>query len=93
MLECRREAGHDGPMKLSGDPEGIAALRALHEREPTAVKVLIEDVSTTTDNATTFRDDDGNRWRMSLDPKTGELYIERAPPLSSRPPPPSTKDN
>jgi hypothetical protein len=84
MLERRRQPIHDPPMKLNGDPQGIAALKALHERDPNSVKFLVQDATTTTDMATTFRDEDGIKWRLAVDPKTRELIIERyeGPPSS-----------
>jgi hypothetical protein len=71
-------------MKLNGDPQGIAALKAMHQRDPESVKFIIQDATTTTDMASVFRDDDGVRWRLTMDPKSGELSIERAEPASAR---------
>ena len=76
-------------MKLEGDPDGIAALKAMHQKNTGFVKALLEDARSTTDHATTFRDDQGYRYRLTLDPQTGVLTIEEAPALSTMPPPPN----
>jgi hypothetical protein len=76
-------------MKLSGDAEGIAALKAIHHKEPESVKFLIQDARTTTDMATTFRDDAGIRWRLTFNPHTADIHVSRAP-ASGTPPPPAS---
>ncbi len=74
-------------MKLTGDSEGIVALKAIHKKNPGAMKALIEDARTTTDRATYFRDEvSGQRYKLGLDPATGDLIIDRA--VETRTPPP-----
>ena len=73
-------------MKLSGDPDAIIALKAMHQKNPGFMKALLDDARSTTDHQTTFRDDAGVRYRLTLDPSSGELSIF---PLSETGKPPS----
>ncbi len=75
-------------MKLVGDENGIAFLKSEHKENPAFVKALLEDARSTTDHATTFRDGDGNRYKLTIDTRTGEIVIASAPRLSTHPPPP-----
>ncbi|MEZ4446572.1 MAG: hypothetical protein R3B72_46265 [Polyangiaceae bacterium] len=75
-------------MKLEGNEQGIDALKALHKKNPGFVRALLDDVKSTTDNTTYFRDEQGNRYSLSLDPHSGALVLDTAPALSTRPPPP-----
>lgn len=77
-------------MKLVGDPEAIAVLKDLHQNNPGFLKALVDDARSTTDHATTFRDDSGARYRMTLDVTTGELKVEPAPARISKLPPKGT---
>ena len=63
-------------MKLEGDEEGIAALKAIHAKDKGALKFLITDAKTTTDMKTTFRAEDGRVFVLRVDPRTGNLVIE-----------------
>ncbi len=65
-------------MKLEGDEEGIAALKALHAKDSGALKFLITDAKTTTDLKTTFKGEDGRAFVLRVDPRTGNLVIEPA---------------
>ena len=65
-------------VKLTGDPDAIAALKAMHTNNPGYMKALLEDVKTTTDRTTTFRDEAGVKYRMTLDQNTGELRLDKA---------------
>ncbi len=73
-------------MKLSGDPDAIAALKQMHKANPGFMKALIDDARTTTDHTTFFRTDAGMRYRLKLDPNTGDLDVQ--PHAESRRPPP-----
>jgi hypothetical protein len=75
-------------MKLLGDPNAITILKGLHKANEGFLKTLIDDCRSTTDHRTTFRDQDGHRYFMTLNPVTGELTLSEAPALSTRPPPP-----
>jgi hypothetical protein len=74
-------------VKFAGDEEGIVALKALHKENDGFVKALLEDARSTTDHATSFRDGEGNRYRLVIDTHSGELIITKAQRLSTFPPP------
>lgn len=63
-------------MKLEGDEEGIAALKAIHAKDKGAMKFLIQDAKTNTDLKTTFKAEDGRAFVLRVDPRTGNLVIE-----------------
>jgi hypothetical protein len=75
-------------MALGGDPQGIAALKAMHQKNQGFVKAVLEDARSTTDNISFFRGDDGVRYKVTLDPASGDLDIQPAP--RTQPPPPVT---
>jgi hypothetical protein len=72
-------------VKLTGDPEAIAALKSMHQKNEGFMKALLDDARSTTDHQTTFRDERGLRWRLKLDPVSGALNVERHPD-SQKPP-------
>ncbi len=63
-------------MKLEGDPDGIAALKAMHEQDKEGVKFLLKDAQTSTDHSAYFRRD-GRKWaiRLGVD---GTIHLEPA---------------
>jgi hypothetical protein len=63
-------------MQLVGDPEGIASLRAMHQKNKGFMRAILEDVRSTTDQTTTFRDEQGRKFKLTLDSKAGTLHIE-----------------
>ncbi len=63
-------------MKLTGDPAALAALKAMHKQNPGFMKALIDDARTTTDNATFFRSEAGIRYKLTLDPHSGDLDVQ-----------------
>lgn len=64
-------------MKLEGDEEGIAALRAMHEKDHTYLKFLIGEARTNTDHRAPFKSEDGTAFVLRVDGKTGNLIVER----------------
>ena len=72
-------------VKLVGDEAGIAALKAIHKKNPGAMKALIDDARTTTDRSTYFTAEDGTKYKLRLDPATGNFVIE--PSRGTMPPP------
>ena len=74
-------------MKLTGDADGIAALKAMHQKNKGFMKALLDDAKSTTDHTTYFRDQQGRRYALHLDPLSGDLTLEEAAPHTSRPPP------
>jgi len=66
-------------MKLEGDEEGIAVLKAMHERDHEYLKMLVGEARSNTDLKTEFKSEDGSRrWVLRLDPKSGNLLVEPA---------------
>ena len=63
-------------MRLEGDPDGIAALEALHAKDKSYLKFLVGEAKTNTDLKTTFKAEDGRTFVLRLDPKSGNLVVE-----------------
>jgi hypothetical protein len=66
-------------MKLVGDPDGIAALKALNDEHRDYLKFLITEAQSNTPHVTGFRGADGTRWELVLHPDKAEIEIRRAP--------------
>ena len=64
-------------MKLDGDEEGIAILKAMHEKDPDYLKMLVGEARTNTDLKAPFKGEDGTKFMLRLDPKSGNLVVER----------------
>lgn len=62
-------------MKLEGDDEGIAVLKAMHARDKDYLKMLVGEARTNTDLKATFKGDDGRRFVLSVDPQSGNLRV------------------
>jgi hypothetical protein len=66
-------------VKLTGDEEGVAALKAMHKKDDgAAVKFLIQEARTNTDLKAEFRAEEGTLYELRLDPKSGDFVISRA---------------
>lgn len=65
-------------MKLEGDADGIAALKAMHAKDKDYVKMLVGEARTNTDLKAPFKAEDGRRFVLRLDPMTGNLRVESA---------------
>lgn len=63
-------------MKLEGDPEGIAALKALREKDKNYLKFLVGEARTNTDLRTTFKTEDGRTFVLRVDVASGNLVVE-----------------
>lgn len=63
-------------MKLEGDQTGLAALKALAEKDREYLKFLIREAQSNTDLCTQFSSSDGKKYRLRFDPKTGGLFVE-----------------
>lgn len=63
-------------MKLEGDEEGIAVLKAMHAKDKTYLKFLVGEAKTNTDLKTTFKSEDGRLFVLRVDVKTGNLVVE-----------------
>ena len=65
-------------MKLTGDAEGIAALKALHAEDKEYMKFLVGEAKSNTDLKATFKAKDGRRFVLRLDLATGDLEVQKA---------------
>jgi hypothetical protein len=63
-------------VKLEGDEEGIAVLKALHQKDKTYLKFLVGEAKTNTDLKTTFKSEDGHPFVLRVDVVTGNLIVE-----------------
>jgi hypothetical protein len=63
-------------MHISGLEQGVAALKALGEKDREYLKFLIKEARSNTDLRTTFKGPDGTVFVLRLDPKSGDLVIE-----------------
>lgn len=63
-------------MELTGDPAGIAALKALAAADKSYLKFLINEARSNTDLCTRFTDASGAHWVLRIDPATGNLVVE-----------------
>jgi hypothetical protein len=66
-------------MKLTGDPQALEVLKRMHKANPGFMKALIDDARTTTDHTTFFRSDAGQKYKLTLDPHTGNLDVQPQP--------------
>jgi hypothetical protein len=67
-------------MRLVGDPEGIAQLKALHAQNKESMKFLVGEAKSNTDLTALFVGGDGVRYLLKVDIKTGDLQVERKEP-------------
>jgi len=65
-----------GSMHITGLEQGVAALKALAEKDREYLKFLIREARSNTDLQTTFKTHDGVSYVLRLDVKTGDLVIE-----------------
>ncbi len=64
--------------RLSGDEQAIEALRALAKAHKQFVKHLISEARTSSDHTATFQSDDGTKYALTLDLRSGQLEVRRA---------------
>ena len=65
-------------MKLTGNADGIAALKALHSEDKEYMKFLVGEARSNTDLKTVFKAKDGRRFVLRLDLATGDLEVQAA---------------
>jgi hypothetical protein len=65
-------------MQLNGDPEGIQALRTLHDKDKAYLKFLVGEALTNVDLTARFKTEDGRHYQVKFDPKTGNLVVVSA---------------
>ncbi|MBI4951298.1 MAG: hypothetical protein HY908_04640 [Myxococcales bacterium] len=63
-------------MRLSGDPEGIAQLKALHGEDREYLKFLVGEAKSNTDLTAPFVGKNGARYLLKVDPRSGDLVVE-----------------
>lgn len=66
-------------MKLTGDPVGIEALKALVAEHRDYMKFLIGEAQSNTNHAATFKAADGAHWELVLHPESGDLEVRKPP--------------
>jgi hypothetical protein len=76
-LGCHESADILPGVELTGDPEGIAALKAIHTKNRDYLKFLIGEIRSNTDLRTVFKGDDGSAWHITLDPKSNKLDVQK----------------
>lgn len=65
------------PVHLTGYEPGVAALKALAEKDREYLKFLIKEARSNTDLKTTFKGPDGIAHVLKVDPVSGDLLIEQ----------------
>jgi hypothetical protein len=67
-----------------GDPEGVAALKAMAAEHRDYLKFLLNEAKSATGHAASFRAADGTRWEVVLRPESGDLEVRK--PVTVPPP-------
>ena len=63
-------------VNLTGDPAGLAALKAMQEGNREYLKFLIQEAKTVFEHHVDFKAADGAQFRLSYDVKTGAFRVE-----------------
>ena len=66
-------------MKLIGDPDGIAALKALVAEHRDYMKFLLGEAQSNTNHAAVFKAADGAHWELFLHVESGDLEVRKPP--------------
>ena len=66
-------------MNLTGDPDGLAALKSFQEGNRDYLKFLIQEAKTVFEHYVDFKAADGSQFRLHFDVKTGGLRVDRKP--------------
>ena len=66
-------------MNLTGDPAGLAALKAMQENNREYLKFLITEAKTVFEHHVDFKDGSGAQFRLVYDVKTGAFRVEKKP--------------
>ena len=64
-------------MKLSGDAEGLAALKSFQEGNRDYLKFLIQEATSVFEHHVDFKGPDGTQFRLVHDVRTGEFRVEK----------------
>jgi hypothetical protein len=65
-------------MKLTGDPDGITALKELVADHRDYLKFLITEAQSNTDHHAPFKGADGTKWELVVHLENGDLEVRRA---------------
>ncbi len=66
-------------MNLTGDPEGLAALKALQEGNRDYLKFLIQEARSVFEHHVDFKNAAGAQFRLTFDVRTGDFRVEKKP--------------
>ena len=64
-------------MNLTGDPEGLAALKALQEGNRDYLKFLIQEARSVFEHHVDFKNAGGAQFRLIFDVRTGDFRVEK----------------
>jgi hypothetical protein len=64
-------------MNLTGDSEGLAALKSFQEGNRDYLKFLIQEARTVFERQVDFKSPGGGQFRLHFDVKTGDFRVER----------------
>ena len=66
-------------MNLTGDPAGLAALKAMQEGNREYLKFLIQEAKSVFEHHVDFKGEGGAAFRLVYDVKTGAFRVEKKP--------------
>jgi len=66
-------------MQLTGDPAGLAAMKALQESNREYLKFLIQEAKTVFEHHVDFKAADGAQFRLYFEVKTGAFRVDKKP--------------
>jgi hypothetical protein len=66
-------------MRLIGDPDGIAALKALVNEHRDYMKFLLGEAQSNTNHIAVFKAQDGGHWELFLHLESGDIEVRRPP--------------
>jgi hypothetical protein len=69
-------------VEFTGDPEGIAALKALYGRDKAYLKFLIGEARSNADFTARFSDGP-KKWQIKFDPRTNTLDVKPQGPAQA----------
>ena len=66
-------------MQLSGDADGLSALKVLQEKNREYLKFLIQEAKTVFEHHVDFKGESGAQFRLKYDVKTGAFTVDKKP--------------
>ena len=66
-------------MNLTGDPDGLTALKKMQESNRDYLKFLIQEAKTVFEHHVDFKSEQGAQFRLTFDVKTGDFMVDRKP--------------